>query len=49
MNQDTMTDTIVAIATAFGESGVGVVRVSGPQAVAVVGKLARNWGKRPAG
>jgi tRNA modification GTPase len=33
-------DTIAAIATALGESGVGIVRVSGPAAVAVVGKLA---------
>jgi tRNA modification GTPase len=36
------TDTIAAIATALGESGVGVVRVSGPDAVAIVQKLARS-------
>ena len=36
------TDTIAAIATALGESGIAVVRVSGPEAVATVGKLART-------
>jgi tRNA modification GTPase len=33
-------DTIAAIATAPGESGVGVVRVSGPDAVRIAGRLA---------
>ena len=36
------TDTIAAIATALGESGIGVVRVSGPDAVVIVGELART-------
>jgi tRNA modification GTPase len=35
------TDTIAAIATALGESGIAVVRVSGPDAVRIVGVLAR--------
>jgi len=35
-------DTIAAIATALGESGVGVVRVSGPDAVAIVSRLAHT-------
>ena len=36
------TDTIAAIATALGESGVGVVRVSGPEAVSIVGRHAQT-------
>jgi tRNA modification GTPase len=35
-------DTIVALATVAGESAVGVVRVSGPQALAVAGSLLRG-------
>jgi tRNA modification GTPase len=35
-------DTIAAIATALGESGVGIVRVSGPEAVEIVARLART-------
>lgn len=34
------TDTIVAIATAPGRGGVGVVRLSGPKAVAIAGQMA---------
>ncbi|MDE6518767.1 MAG: hypothetical protein K2L18_13150, partial [Acetatifactor sp.] len=30
------TDTIAAIATALSESGIGIIRVSGPEAVSVV-------------
>jgi tRNA modification GTPase len=33
------TDTIVAIATPPGRGGIGVIRVSGPQALAVTGRL----------
>ncbi|MAF27487.1 MAG: tRNA uridine-5-carboxymethylaminomethyl(34) synthesis GTPase MnmE [Gemmatimonadota bacterium] len=33
-------DTVAAIATATGESGIAVVRVSGPEAIAIAGKLA---------
>ena len=35
------TDTIVAIATPIGRSGVGVVRMSGPESLKIVKKLAR--------
>lgn len=34
-----MTDTIAAISTAFGEAAISVLRVSGPDAVAIAGKL----------
>ena len=39
MNRDD--DTIAAIATAAGVGGVGIVRVSGPRAVAIVASLLR--------
>jgi YidC/Oxa1 family membrane protein insertase len=35
-------DTIVAIATALGESAIGVIRVSGPDAIAIVAPLLRS-------
>ena len=35
-------DTIVAVATAIGESAIGVIRVSGPDAIAIVGPLLRS-------
>ena len=34
-------DTIVAVATAIGESAIGVIRVSGPDAIAIVAPLLR--------
>ena len=42
-------DTIAAIATAPGAGGVGIVRVSGPQAVAIVEPLFRAKGSRKLG
>ena len=33
------TDTIVAISTTLGESGIGIVRLSGPQALSIAEKL----------
>ena len=36
MNQE---DTIAAVATAIGEAGIGIIRVSGSQAVAIAAKL----------
>ena len=36
------TDTVAAIATALGEGGVGVVRLSGPEAVDIVARLANT-------
>src|SRR3954452_8331562 len=38
-------DTIAAIATAVGEGGIGVVRISGPEAGAVAGKVFRRAGR----
>jgi tRNA modification GTPase len=35
-------DTIVAVATAIGESAIGVIRVSGPDAIAIVAPLLRG-------
>ena len=36
------TDTIAAIATAMSDSGIGIVRVSGEDAVTIVDKIYRN-------
>lgn len=36
------TDTIAAIATGMGNSGIGIVRISGPEAFSVIHKLYRN-------
>ena len=33
------TDTIIAIATAVGAGGVGIVRLSGPSAIAIAGEI----------
>ncbi|WP_055106437.1 tRNA uridine-5-carboxymethylaminomethyl(34) synthesis GTPase MnmE [Paenibacillus ihumii] len=40
-----LSDTIAAISTAVGESGIAVIRVSGPEAIAEVGALFRS--KKP--
>lgn len=40
-------DTIAAIATSFGEGAVGIVRVSGPDAVSIVDKVFRAKNKKP--
>ena len=37
-----MEDTIAAIATAMAPSGIGIVRISGPEAVAVADRLYRG-------
>ena len=34
-----MEETIAAIATAYGEGGIGIVRISGPEAFAILGKV----------
>lgn len=44
---DTREDTIAAIATSFGEGAVGIVRVSGPDAVSIVDKVFRSKNKKP--
>ncbi len=38
---DTVTDTIVAISTPPGRGGIGIVRLSGPQAASIAARLAR--------
>ena len=40
------TDTIAAIATAMGNSGIGVVRISGQEAVAVAARIFKEKGKQ---
>ena len=41
------TDTIAAIATAMSDAGIGIVRVSGPEAFLIVNKIFRNkFGKK---
>ena len=40
-------DTIVAIATAPGQGGVGIIRLSGPQACAIAGRLTDNASLAP--
>ena len=40
-------DTICALATAAVESGIGIIRVSGPDAVNIVSKLVRSKSGRP--
>ncbi len=37
-----MEDTIAAVATAMAPSGIGIVRISGPEAVAVADRLYRG-------
>ena len=40
------TDTIAAIATAMGNSGIGIVRISGQEAVAVTDRIFKEKGKQ---
>ena len=35
-------DTIAAVATAISESGIGIVRISGPEAIEIAAKVFRN-------
>ena len=39
------TDTIAAIATAMGNSGIGIVRISGQEAVAVADRIFKEKGR----
>lgn len=39
---DMETDTIAAIATAPGTAGIGVIRISGPQAIEITGRIFKN-------
>ena len=40
------TDTIAAIATAMSEAGIGIIRVSGPDAASIGSALYRTAGKK---
>lgn len=42
MNYGVMGDTIAAISTPLGTGGIGIVRISGPQALTVAGKVFRR-------
>lgn len=48
-----LTDTIAAISTPLGEGGIGIVRLSGPAAAAIAGKIFRakrgEWAEAPGG
>ncbi|MHB0856498.1 MAG: tRNA uridine-5-carboxymethylaminomethyl(34) synthesis GTPase MnmE [Anaerolineae bacterium] len=48
----TLDDTIVAISTPLGQGGIGIVRLSGPDALAIAVRLfapsGRRWGTNPA-
>ncbi|MFH0917921.1 MAG: tRNA uridine-5-carboxymethylaminomethyl(34) synthesis GTPase MnmE [Candidatus Omnitrophota bacterium] len=39
MWEDNLQDTIAAISTASGEGGIGIVRLSGPESLAIAGKI----------
>lgn len=41
------TNTIAAIATAMSSSGIGIVRVSGDEALSIIDRIYRNKGKKP--
>ena len=38
-------DTIAAISTAIGEGGIGIVRVSGPEAISTINKIFKGYGQ----
>ena len=42
-----MENTISGIATALVESGIGIIRISGNQAVEIAGKILRTKGGKP--
>ena len=42
MDTNMKTDTIAAIATAMSDSGIGIIRVSGEDAINIVDKIYRN-------
>ena len=47
MNETAGEDTICAIATPLGEGGVGIVRISGDQAILIAAKFARPKNDTP--
>ena len=38
-------DTIAAVATALSDSGIGIIRVSGNEAISIVDKIYKSKGK----
>ena len=44
-NKNKENDTIVAISTPQGIGGIGIVRISGPRAIEIAGKIFRSKGK----
>ena len=42
-----MTDTIAAQSTAYGSAAIGILRLSGPEAIAIAEKCFRPWSKKP--
>jgi tRNA modification GTPase len=42
-----MHDTIVALATPLGRSGIGIIRLSGPDSIAIIAKLVRDESFNP--
>jgi len=50
MHKSAIDDTIVAPATPIGEGGIGIVRISGPEALAIADSIfIAKDGKRPSG
>lgn len=41
-----LNDTIAAISTALGEAGIGIVRISGPEAIGLADKIFRGKGRK---
>ena len=46
MSKGALGDTIAAISTPLGTGGIGVIRISGPQALTIAGKVFRRKGDR---
>ena len=42
-----MTDTIAAQSTAYGPAAIGILRLSGPDAIEIAGRCFRPWSKKP--
>ena len=42
-----MTDTIAAQSTAYGPAAIGILRLSGPDAIDIAGRCFRPWSKKP--
>jgi len=42
-----MTDTIAAQSTAYGSAAIGILRLSGPEAIAIAETCFRPWSKKP--